>query len=182
MPVRSNTFVYIEFSITVSNSQTPSLGLGLSPPDCPLNVMVGSWPRSIGLYTDGQILIGSHWIHTTPEVKFEAGVTVGILVFSKSESGSYNSIIEQQISDHILQFNINGRQLKYKTDSEVSIRDVIPIDTPLYPTVSLFSENTRVWCRFCEADIVYRSRSAIGAPTGCKVYSLDGSLLLAETD
>lgn len=50
----------------------------------------------------------------------------------------------------------------------------------LFPTVSLLSENTRVWCRFCEADIVTRSRCNIGAPPGTKVYCLDGSVLLEE--
>jgi hypothetical protein len=39
-----------------------------------------------------------------------------------------------------------------------------------------------VWCRFCEADIVYRSRSTVGAPPGVRVYCLDGSLLLDEKD
>ena len=36
--------------------------------------------------------------------------------------------------------------------------------------------------RFCEADIVYRSRSTIGAPPGVRVYCLDGSLLMDEKD
>ena len=61
MPIRANAFVYFEFSVTVTGQQTPSLALGLAPPDCPLNVMVGSWPRSVGLYSDGQLLVGSRW-------------------------------------------------------------------------------------------------------------------------
>ena len=52
----------------------------------------------------------------------------------------------------------------------------------IYPGISIMSENTRVWDRFCESDIVYRCRSQIGAPDGVKVYCLDGSLLLTEDD
>lgn len=41
--VPTNRLVYMEFSITASSSTTPSIAIGLSPPDCPLNVTVGSW-------------------------------------------------------------------------------------------------------------------------------------------
>jgi hypothetical protein len=62
------------------------------------------------------------------------------------------------------------------------LQEIVATNTPLYPTVSLFSDETRVWCRFCEADVVYRSRAAIGAPPGVRVYCLDGTLLLQEGD
>jgi hypothetical protein len=41
--VPQNRYVYLEFSITAANETTPSIAIGLSPPDCPLNVTVGSW-------------------------------------------------------------------------------------------------------------------------------------------
>ncbi|RYG60636.1 hypothetical protein EON64_19155, partial [archaeon] len=72
MAIRPNTYVYFELSVTVSSSQVPTLGIGLAPPDCPLNVMVGSWPRSLGLYTDGQLLVGSHWCESSGKEKIEA--------------------------------------------------------------------------------------------------------------
>jgi hypothetical protein len=50
----------------------------------------------------------------------------------------------------------------------------------LYPTVSLRSSDTRVYCRFSEGDMLQRTRSSIGAPRGCRVYCLDGTLLLRE--
>ena len=81
-----------------------------------------------------------------------------------------------------VRWNVNGQQSKFAADALDSVTDVISLKTPLYPTVSLLSADTRVWCRFCEADIVYRSRSTIGAPAGVRVYCLDGSLLLDEKD
>ena len=40
--------MYTSFSTSlVCNDQVPDLALGLSPPDCPLNVMVGTWPRCV---------------------------------------------------------------------------------------------------------------------------------------
>jgi hypothetical protein len=51
----------------------------------------------------------------------------------------------------------------------------------LFPTVSLLSANdTRVYCRFSDQDMVQRRRSSIGAPVGCRVYCLDGTQLLRE--
>ena len=88
MPIRANAFVYFEFSVTVTGQQTPSLALGLAPPDCPLNVMVGSWPRSVGLYSDGQMLVGSRWFPdmSSRPSKIAAGATVGILVYLRDPS------------------------------------------------------------------------------------------------
>lgn len=84
MPVHLDTYVYFEFSVMVSSAQTPTLGIGLSP-ECPMNVMVGSWPRSKGFYNDGQMLIGSHWYQCTNDKKIEAGSTVGMLVYIPSQ-------------------------------------------------------------------------------------------------
>jgi len=295
MPVRTDTYVYFEFSVMVSSAQTPTLGIGLSP-ECPMNVMVGSWPRSKGFYNDGQMLVGSHWYQSTNGKRIEAGSTVGMLVyipsaecspvpenpaegdeaedsgeshkglldlsqdsavqaqgqtsffgsflsgFSRSSSldpdesfglalsgddsssgdssrrpsaqnsptkakgktldratdptlsgGKSNSASGNQLKagaaprEPVLQFTVNGQPVLHPPEASLSCEDLgaSSLHQPqplLYPTVSLFSEETRVWCRFCEADIIYKSRTAIGAPPGVKVYCLDGSLLLHEGD
>ena len=288
MPVRTDTYVYFEFSIMVSSAQTPTLGIGLSP-ECPMNVMVGSWPRSKGFYNDGQMLVGSHWYQSTNGKKIEAGSTVGMLVYIPSvaaecspvaetngeDGGSeLNEIAEQKESSFfssflsgfsrsnsldrddsfglalsgdesssrgkpsrenspdkvrgkslsrakqsnnvsenskesgnnnhhtsepppspprpkaVAQFTVNGEPVQHPPEAalhassseDLSAAHALQTSLPLYPTVSLFSEETRVWCRFCEADIIYKSRAAVGAPPGVKVYCLDGSLLLHESD
>jgi hypothetical protein len=290
LPVRANTFVYLEFSVTVTGSQVPTLCVGLAPPDCPLNVMVGSWPRSVGLFSDGQLLVDSRWF---PDIslssflrppKVSAGTTMGVLVYLRDPSAAqgdhraadseqfdlscyypdspvassawslfnfafgvgeealrvtskmvkkylrmdigdlnltanhttgsstaksvegeilvsdalckesaedmFNEEVEVDVVDgggadkgqlHI-RWNINGHQSKYSSNALDTVSDIDSMQAPLYPTVSLLSDDTRVWCRFCEADIVFRERSVIGAPKGVRVYCLDGSLLLDEKD
>ena len=86
----------------------------------------------------------------------------------------------------LIRFNLNGEVLDFPQDAFVEIEAELastysPLP-PLYPMVSLLSGDTRVWSRFSEPDMVYRSRSAIGAPPGARVYCLDGSLLLSEDD
>lgn len=81
VPVRTNAYVYFEFSVTVRSAQEPQLAVGLAPPDCPLNVLVGSWARSVGLYYDGQVMVGSRWFQSPTAEPIVAGSTVGILVY-----------------------------------------------------------------------------------------------------
>ena len=268
MPVRVNTFVYIEFSVTAQAGQTPLLALGLAPPDFPLNAMVGSWPRSFSLYQDGQLLIGSKWFQGSGSI-IEAGSTIGFLVYlpgtsepaslsgggggakraqatpikhpslrvqvssarrvadggvgsntgnaiSKSTSrssskdpspqikgGGDDDTLEETLSPpasslleagctspelsvptpFTLSVCVNGRAVSITDEIREAAYDVLAAhDAPLFPTISLLSQDTRVWCRFCEADIMYRSRALVKAPPGVKVYCLDGSLLLNDSD
>lgn len=53
----------------------------------------------------------------------------------------------------------------------------VPMDEDLYPSLTLHSPATRVWCRFCAEDILSNSRESIGAPEGVAVYAVDGSVL-----
>jgi hypothetical protein len=244
IPVRPNTFVYFEMSITVSSNQAPHLAIGIAPRDSPLNVMVGSWARSVGLYNDGQIMVGSKWFPSlsqqsnrnieensstvsVPAVsgdKIVAGSTVGLLVYlpgshslgevsasaqenlqpetscpsitrdrsfslssvSRSRTVSIAVATAMQLSHPLVHFNINGQPVNYSSEVPEALKELCDtVDAPLpslFPTVSLFSEDTRVWCRFCEADIVYRDRDTIRAPPGARVYCLDGSLLLSEKE
>lgn len=275
LPIKANTFIYLEFSVTVTGSRVPTLCVGLAPPDCPLNVMVGSWPRSVGLFSDGQLLVDSRWFPDTSfnsflrSPKVTAGTTIGVLVYlrdtsssqldmhapgsdnfdylyssdgspvrtgflsiftsalemtfamvkkvshvlsgdiipsiytnnNKNLSGShtsFNASSSANLSENVLadeagesvnqkgqlhvRWNINGHQSKYTSNALDSVSDIDSLKAPLYPTVSLLSEDTRVWCRFCEADIVFRDRAVIGAPKGSRVYCLDGSLLFDEKD
>jgi hypothetical protein len=120
MPVPVNTLVYLEFSITASGAQIPSIAVGLGPPDSPLNVMVGSWPCSVGLYSDGQLLIDSRWFQSVSKSNgsLNAGTTVGFLIYipdtsvpkqlsegqsdNEQDSSSNNSITPSSISNAIV--------------------------------------------------------------------------------
>ncbi len=202
IPIRANSYVYVEYSVTSSSSQVPTIGIGVSPDDCPLNVMVGSWPFSAGLYTDGQLLISSQFFQSSEGASsVDAGSTIGMLIYLARDF-SLRSTVDDFLREQsepeenlpppkctpllncnpvLLKFNINGVPLVCSQDITVKIQELAGSKLPLYPTVSLFSEETRVWCRFCEADIIYRSRTVMQAPPNVKVYCLDGSLLLNES-
>jgi hypothetical protein len=111
---------------------------------------------------------------------------VAVCNLNGNSNDSTNNKIKDKKSDKKLPFimtiHVNGARREYAQPAMDAAQEIVSLRAPLYPTVSLISENTRVWCRFCEADIVYRSREAMGAPAGCRVYCLDGSLLLDETD
>lgn len=229
VPVSNNHYVYFEFSMTVSNDQVPSLALGLSPPDCPLNVMVGSWPGSLAINTEGHLVVGSQWFQPTASRTVRPGATVGFLVLiptdndngactsegssgdanfidaspgadkeAKSSEGSSSNSNENGLNEEAevaanngnsdsstsllsVQINIDGHPCEYPAGALQKVASEIQLmKSSLFPTVGLNSGSTRVWCRFCEADVVYRKRNAIGAPANTKVYCLDGSLLLDE--
>jgi len=210
IPIRPSTLVYVEFSITTSGEQKPELCLGLATSECPLNVMVGSWKGTLGLHSDGQILIGSRWFKplSTSSTTIGTGSNVGILIYlpghanhlspfsstvspaciggnssSSTESASSTGSPESSVPiPFTLTMNVNGKVIELTEQANEATSDIATLSTPIFPTISIMSQDTRVWCRFCEADIVYRKRRAIGAPPGVRVYCLDGSLLLNEDD
>jgi hypothetical protein len=135
----------------------------------------------VGLYSDGQILLGSHWSQASFS-RFEAGSTVGVLVYLLSDSDNENNcegfdcedgenrverkegefvregengsgnqrevVVNSFPSTNVFKFNLNGAAVSCSSSpassSQFTIHNIIPVNTPLYPTVSLFSENTRV--------------------------------------
>ena len=267
VPVPTNRFVYMEFSIQASNSTIPSIAIGLSPPDCPLNVAVGSWAQSIGLYSDLHLTVASRLYdclgksrrkvtagtnigmlvhiphplptttHSAPTANIPSAVAIDDHVNNSSALAKAFSYVVQAVGpdrecvnnqgavspacnntsgrkvipakdvecdgiDHgnngtkkmsqtdkitsqevpvIVQFNIDGAPIHFAETHE-GIQEIAYMSAPLYPTVSIMSEGTKVWCRMSEADQIYRSRSAIGAPAGVKVYCLDGSLFIRDNE
>lgn len=91
IPVVRNRFVYVEFSISVSMGKVPVVAVGLTDSSAPLNVMVGSWPKNVGIYTEGSIMMESLWHQSSSSYKLEAGSTVGMLMYLKGEEGGEES-------------------------------------------------------------------------------------------
>eukprot|EP01035_Chromulina_nebulosa_P017753 gene17753-23352_t len=182
LPISSDVYTYFEFSLTATYETIPLVAIGISTSSCPLNVMVGSWKESIGLYSDGQLLAESKWYQNISQKKpivMNAGSTVGVLVYksTNNKNNHINNNGKNETSTTYIRFNINGNPLIFDISS-TTLRKYDGLSCDIYPSVSILSEGTRVWCRFCEADIVNRSRQFIGAPDNVKVYCLDGSLLL----
>jgi hypothetical protein len=244
LPVLPNVFIYFEISImtSVDTDLDNCIAIGLAPPGCPVNVVCGTWGQSIGLNSDGSVLIASRWSSNLANTRFEPGSTIGVLVklaptitinakpeqkddiddgdgstdssdddlyiqtnplsaifaigrllgFNKQEDAVAEAVEEESsdlkqegspIMTPFIAFNINGTVLQFPDSVAESFRSELrELNPPLYPTVSLLAERTKVWCRFDKADIVYKSRQNIGAPKNVRVYCLDGSLLLNEND
>lgn len=49
IPIDTAKLVYVEFSVTASCAQVPSISIGLAPAECPLNVMVSVAPVSMAI-------------------------------------------------------------------------------------------------------------------------------------
>jgi len=80
-------------------------------------------------------------------------------------------------------YNIDGVSLEFPSEVvEAASSEVADLNSPLFPSISILAKDTKIWCRFCADDILCRQRGGLGAPTGSRVYSLDGSLLLSEYD
>ena len=106
----------------------------------------------------------------------------GPLTTCNNNPSMSKTIVSEDSLSLSLKFNIDGEVLSYPMEVEKSFKDVTDLKAPLRPTVSLLSAETKVWCRFSESDIVHRSREEMGAPSGVRVYCLDGTLLLSEAD
>ena len=138
---------------------------------------------SVGIYTDGQMLVGSHWFQPLARLRFDPGCTVGMLVYVGSSSPSSSSpsmssdriggrradtsssssseveeighysetadtvdkeqIVTEKQANTVI-FNLNGRPISYGDQAQQQMKIAIPNGAPLYPTVSLFSANTRL--------------------------------------
>lgn len=83
--------------------------------------------------------------------------------------------------------NVDGSVLRLDDRANAALESVLLEslrgDVPLFPAVSILSPQVRVWCRFCEADILLHNPAAIGAPKqtagagSTNIYCLDGSRL-----
>ena len=117
--------------------------------------------------------------------QISAGSTVGFLVRCDDSHEANNTTTTDIRTKLNLVVNVNGIILPFSAAAQVAINEEcanVDASHALYPTVSLHSPNTRVWCRFSEADMVQRSRAAVGAVLGSRVYCLDGTLLIGDTN
>lgn len=99
--VWQGVYVYLEFSITSQSEQNPSsfvsgpvdLSIGLIPADCPPNVSAGQWPQSVGLLSDGKLLVAGKQCHSesvdtlsSSSVQVSASTTIGMLIYIPKNS------------------------------------------------------------------------------------------------
>jgi len=199
VPILKNCFVYFEMSVwnpLDHASMPPLLSIGLSTLEMPNNHLVGSWKSSVALLSTGQIMAAGQWYSPMDPSSASYGNnrTVGCLVYldDKSPFETWDGLMITAK----LTFNVNGHLPSHLSppfgntggfghsidtgasdSSATPIYLHVPMDEDLYPSLTLHSPATRVWCRFCAEDILSNSRESIGAPEGVAVYAVDGSVL-----
>ena len=145
-----------------------------------LYLQVGTYPLSLAVTSNGTVLscFGDSEESTA---KSECEIlkptdTIGFLIYIPSPSDGETSAF--------LRININGKLVALTNDVMAAFTDHTSelASLPLFPTVSLSTDDAKIWCRFSEGDIVSRFRSRMGAPPDARVYCLDGTLLLRESD
>lgn len=173
----SNNFDYFKTHITSLESQ------------------VGTWERSLGINSEGLLFVGNKVFKPKKPFKIVPGNTVGFLQYVPDRHEYYplndadkdstaNSCYETIAEHFYLAINVDGKLCEYdeRAFQSNTLEEIIEFQTPLYPSISILTPNTRVWSRFCEADIVTRNRANIGAPLGVAVYCVDGSILLQPSN
>ncbi|KAG5182183.1 hypothetical protein JKP88DRAFT_186372 [Tribonema minus] len=195
VPVLRNRYVFCQFSVAAQEAIVPSLSIGLSTPEMPLNTLVGTWSHSIGLSSSGQILLSSRWYSCVPgRGTFGVGSTIGVLVFLDG-SKVIPSWDGEMVTAYIT-YSVDGQPVRTTQRPQALLAAAqaaasaaaaaepyamalpLPRDRDLFPTLTLHSPLTQVFCRFCAADMVHATRAQIGAPPGVVVYALDGSVVL----
>jgi hypothetical protein len=187
IPVMRNSYVYFEVSVSPSTTMATLL-VGLSTLEMPLDTLVGAYPGSVGLCSTGQMLSSGQWssLGYPEDSSFGSSSTVGCLVYLDD-----NSAVDTSEGPHItvdVTFNINGNIIPGSvvgtTDGcgEPTTSIIVAKAQELFPTVTLHSSGTSVMCRFSAEDMLASSRTEIGALSGVVVYSVDGSVILDESE
>lgn len=211
VPVLRNRYVYFQFSVTALEATVPSLSIGLSTADMPLNTLVGTWSHSIGLSSTGHVLMSSRWYtcKAGPSA-FGVGSTVGVLTFLDG-ANPYQSWDGEMVLANVT-FSVDGKVVSLAPEvplpgiagphasaggggmmqqkggpalpggHQLECSVSLPKNVDLFPTVTLHSTCTQVFARFCAADMLYTTRQAMGAPPNVPVYALDGSLAIGSDE
>ena len=103
-----------------------------------------------------------------------------ISVVSSLSSSDKTSSVKSRYNPHrfCLQYNICGELMSFPLDINTLQVELTDMKAPLYPAVSLLSNDVSVQCKFSADDVRYRDRQRIGAPAGVPVYALDGTVLI----
>ena len=185
LPIRPNRSVYFQMSIITSSSpindvsdgegQHNGICIGLATKDMPLNTLVGTWKQSIGFYSSGHIIAGSQWRnYVSVESSFDGGNTVGVLVYIDEEDRIRTD--EGESIGAKVQFLIDGRPLYDKAKNPIVASVRFDPRAQVYPTITLYANDTKVLSRFSSSDIIVPHIGQIMSP-GHDIWCLDDTKL-----
>lgn len=162
LPLRdSHCLMYFEFFIFCQTT-VGGVCIGLSTQELPLNCLCGTRPNSIGFSTSGNIIQTvdgkEKWTEFGTELK--SGCTVGCLVRVTNTMDLCNNSPKRMVSTR---FFADGH-LKGAVDYEfIGSLEV-------FPTLSLFAKNARVYSLFSGQDMLFASC----LPPDEEILTLDG--------
>lgn len=147
LPVLTNKKrVYYEFFV-LRQSAGGGVCLGLATPELPLNCLCGTRPNSIGFCTSGSLIQTvdgkEKWTAFGSDVG--SGSTVGCLVGLEKVQSNAKTNIKANV-----QIFVNG-------SSRGNVDYEFVGDLDIFPTLSLFAKNTRVYSLFKGTDMFFAS-------------------------
>lgn len=154
--------VYYEFYI-FRQSSIGGVCIGLSTHELPLNCLCGTRPNSIGFSTSGNVIQTVDGKETWRDFgsALGSGCTVGCLVSMKTlHNEDSTRKIQRMVSTEFLVDGKSRGKLEYQFVGDLKI----------FPTLSLFTQHSRVYSLFNGQDMLFSS----SLPTGEEILTLDG--------
>lgn len=174
LPVRENSRrIYYEFFI-FRQATGGGVCIRLSTRELPLNCLCGTRPNSVGISTSGNLIETVDGKETWREFgeELQSGCTVGCLVSVKKKEGNLkdgntNRKLTRQVST---EFYADGA---YKGTADYEFVGELEV----FPTLSLFAKNARVYSLFNGQDMLFAS----SLPPDEDVVTLDGQPIRRDT-
>lgn len=169
-PPRPDGRVYFEFYI-LRQAAGGGVCVGLSTRELPLSCLCGTRPNSLGISTSGNIIrtVDGKESWSNFDSQLSSGCTAGLLVSLNRRSGASGSDDRAAVTLARVSLYVDGQ---HRGDVEYSFRG----DMHVYPTLSIYARNARVYSLFDGADMLWASC----LPPG-DIYTLDGLEVCRDT-
>lgn len=160
--------IYYEFFV-LKQATGGGVCVGLSTKELPLNCLCGTRPNSIGFSTSGNLIrtVDGKECWTEYGSDLDAGCTIGCLAtvekFSNEDVPSSKTMVNARV-----QFFVDGQSRGDAVDY------VFVGDLEVFPTLSLFAKNARVYSLFEGEDLLFKSC----LPAGEQFTTLDGQSIV----
>lgn len=170
LPIRENSYrTYYEFFI-FRQATGGGICIGLSTHELPLNCLCGTRPNSVGFSTSGNLIQTVDGKETWREFgeELQSGSTVGCLVsMRRKTSGDGNGKSSRVVTK---EYFVDGKS-RGKVDYE------FVGDLDVFPTLSLFAKNARVYSLFSGQDMLFASC----LPADDDILTLDGQAIRRDS-
>eukprot|EP00301_Raphidiophrys_heterophryoidea_P010194 c15256_g1_i1.p1 GENE.c15256_g1_i1~~c15256_g1_i1.p1 ORF type:complete len:475 (-),score=123.40 c15256_g1_i1:31-1455(-) len=131
-----------------TQSKSGGICVGVSMRECSLHALVGTSPKSIGLYSTGDIVCEGEWVRYTRP--FVQGTVVGVLVTLVPFVRQSDSIHLPTSVRVVVRFLLNGVDC-----GPVPCDLIVPADALLFPTVTLYTSKTQVSLQGVGVDLTH---------------------------